>query len=92
VFDFDFFCKGKRRTWRDASCRRELELENSAEEISKASEKKVARNLAMMGARAGFRGPGKAPISLIKRPLRRKEERYQSESAAETLAGREGDR
>src|SRR5260370_34036122 len=49
----------------DASCRRELDLEIPAEEISKASEK-VAKELAKMARVPGLR-PGKAPISLIKR-------------------------
>jgi trigger factor len=49
----------------DASCRRELELEIPAEEISKASEK-VAKDFAKVARVPGFR-PGKAPISLIKR-------------------------
>jgi trigger factor len=49
----------------DASCRRELELEIPADEVSKASEK-VAKDIAKMARVPGFR-PGKAPISLIKR-------------------------
>jgi len=49
----------------DVSCRRELELEIPAEEVSKASEK-VAKDFAKVARVPGFR-PGKAPISLIKR-------------------------
>jgi trigger factor len=49
----------------DANCRRELELEIPAEEVSKATEK-VAKEFARMARVPGFR-PGKAPISLIKR-------------------------
>ena len=49
----------------DATCRKELDLEIPAEEISKATEK-VAKELARVARVPGFR-PGKAPISLIKR-------------------------
>jgi len=49
----------------DASCRRELELEISADEVSKETEK-VAKEFARLARVPGFR-PGKAPISLIKR-------------------------
>jgi trigger factor len=49
----------------DATCRRELELEIPAEEVTKASEK-VAKEFARLATVPGFR-PGKAPISLIKR-------------------------
>jgi len=49
----------------DASCRRELELEIPAEEVTKASEK-VAKEFMKVARVPGFR-PGKAPISLIKR-------------------------
>ena len=50
----------------DAStCRRELELEIPAEEVSKSTEK-VAKDFAKVARVPGFR-PGKAPISLIKR-------------------------
>ena len=49
----------------DATCRRELDLEIPAEEVSKATEK-VAKELARVARVPGFR-PGKAPISLIKR-------------------------
>ena len=49
----------------EASCRRELELEIAAEDVSKATEK-VAKELARVARVPGFR-PGKAPISLIKR-------------------------
>src|SRR5215470_8574141 len=48
-----------------ASCRRELDLEISAEEVSKATER-VAKELARVARVPGFR-PGKAPVSLIKR-------------------------
>jgi trigger factor len=49
----------------EANCRKELDLEIPAEEISKATEK-VAKELARVARVPGFR-PGKAPISLIKR-------------------------
>jgi trigger factor len=49
----------------EATCRKELDLEIPAEEISKATEK-VAKELARVARVPGFR-PGKAPISLIKR-------------------------
>jgi trigger factor len=49
----------------EATCRRELELEIPAEEVSKATEK-VAKDFAKIARVPGFR-PGKAPISLIKR-------------------------
>jgi trigger factor len=49
----------------DATCRRELELEIPAEEVTKASEK-VAKEFARLATVPGFR-PGKAPIALIKR-------------------------
>ena len=49
----------------EATCRREIELEIPAEEVSKATEK-VAKDLARIARVPGFR-PGKAPISLIKR-------------------------
>jgi len=49
----------------DATCRRELELEIPAEDVSKETEK-VAKEFAKMARVPGFR-PGKAPIALIKR-------------------------
>jgi trigger factor len=49
----------------EATCRRELELEIPAEEVTKASER-VAKELARVARVPGFR-PGKAPVSLIKR-------------------------
>lgn len=49
----------------EATCRRELELEIPAEDVSKATEK-VAKDLARVARVPGFR-IGKAPISLIKR-------------------------
>jgi trigger factor len=49
----------------EATCRRELELEIPAEDVSKATER-VAKELARVARVPGFR-PGKAPVSLIKR-------------------------
>jgi trigger factor len=49
----------------EAGCRRELDLEIPAEEVTKATER-VAKELARVARVPGFR-PGKAPISLIKR-------------------------
>src|SRR5208282_6040528 len=49
----------------EATCRRELELEIPAEEVTKQTEK-VAKELARVARVPGFR-PGKAPIALIKK-------------------------
>jgi len=49
----------------EATCRKELDLEIPAEEVSKATEK-VAKDLAKIARVPGFR-PGKAPIALIKK-------------------------
>ena len=49
----------------ETSCRRELDLEIPAEEVSKAIEK-VAKEFARVARVPGFR-PGKAPVSLIRR-------------------------
>src|SRR5215469_12748341 len=49
----------------DESCRKELELEIPADEVSKAMEK-VAKEFARLARVPGFR-PGKAPIPLIKK-------------------------
>src|SRR5438270_9571293 len=49
----------------EASCRRELELEIPAEEVSKKIES-VAKEFARLATIPGFRG-GKAPVSLIRR-------------------------
>jgi trigger factor len=48
-----------------ATCRRELDLEIPAEEVSKAIER-VAKDFAKIARVPGFR-PGKAPVSLIRR-------------------------
>jgi trigger factor len=49
----------------EATCRKELDLEIPAEEVSKATEK-VAKDFAKIARVPGFR-PGKAPIALIKK-------------------------
>lgn len=49
----------------EASCRRELELEVPAEEVSKAMER-VTKEFAKVARVPGFR-PGKAPLTLIRR-------------------------
>ena len=49
----------------EATCRRELELEIPAEDVSKATER-VAKEISRVANVPGFR-PGKAPLSLIKR-------------------------
>jgi trigger factor len=49
----------------EATCKRELELEIPAENVTKATEK-VARDLARVARVPGFR-PGKAPVTLIRR-------------------------
>src|SRR6202007_294271 len=49
----------------DAACRKELDLEIPAEEVSKATDK-VAKELMRVARVPGFR-PGKAPITLIKK-------------------------
>src|SRR5215472_13653514 len=49
----------------EATCRRELDLEIPAEEVSKAMER-VAREFARIARVPGFR-PGKAPLPLIRR-------------------------
>jgi len=48
-----------------ATCRREIELEIPADEVSKSMEK-VARDIARVARVPGFR-PGKAPVTLIRR-------------------------
>jgi trigger factor len=49
----------------EATCRRELDLEIPAEEVTKAIER-VAKEFAKVARVPGFR-PGKAPITLIRR-------------------------
>jgi len=49
----------------EANCRRELDLEIPADEVSKQTEK-IAKEFAKMARVPGFR-PGKAPITLIKK-------------------------
>ncbi len=49
----------------ETTCKREIELEIPAENVSKAAEK-VARDLARVARIPGFR-PGKAPVTLIRR-------------------------
>ena len=49
----------------EATCRRELDLEIPAEEVSKALER-VAKEFARVASVPGFR-PGKAPVSLIRK-------------------------
>src|SRR6202162_3175234 len=49
----------------EATCRRELDLEIPADEVSKANER-VAKECAQVARAPGFR-PGKAPITLIRR-------------------------
>src|ERR1700758_4479099 len=49
----------------ETTCKREIELEIPAENVTKATEK-VARDLARVARIPGFR-PGKAPVTLIRR-------------------------
>src|ERR1700730_13938399 len=49
----------------EATCKRELELEIPAENVTKATER-VARDLAKVARVPGFR-PGKAPVTMIRR-------------------------
>jgi trigger factor len=61
-----FFAKpGKDRCMAEATCRRELDLEIPAEEVSKKIES-VAKEFARLATVPGFRR-GKAPVSLIRR-------------------------
>ena len=54
----------------ETTCRRELELEIPADEVSKAMER-VAKEFAKVARVPGFR-PGKAPITLIRRRFAKK--------------------
>ena len=49
----------------EATCRREIELEIPADNVTKVAEK-VARDIARIARIPGFR-PGKAPITLVRR-------------------------
>src|SRR5438552_6118529 len=49
----------------EATCRRNLELESPAEDVTKATDR-VAKEIARVARVPGFR-PGKAPVSLVKR-------------------------
>ncbi|HSY32681.1 MAG TPA: trigger factor [Verrucomicrobiae bacterium] len=57
--------EGTNQAAADATCRRELDLEIPADEVSKAMER-VAKEFAKVARVPGFR-PGKAPITLIRR-------------------------
>jgi len=57
--------EGANQAAAEATCRRELELEIPADEVSKAMER-VAKEFAKVARVPGFR-PGKAPITLIRR-------------------------
>jgi trigger factor len=58
-------CKKGELEMAEATCRKELDLEIPADEVTKATEK-VAKDFAKVARVPGFR-PGKAPISLIKK-------------------------
>src|SRR6266404_1541246 len=72
----------------EATCRRELELEIPAEEVSKATEK-VAKELMRVARVPGFR-PGKAPITLIKKRFAEEKITPVSQSQVEKLDYNEG--